>query len=195
MYESVPSLYDSQGQRKYLNYQERIRFLECTKSRPLNKKLFCQVLYFTGARIAEIHNLKTSSVDFSNKTVVLETLKKRRRRIYREMPLPSFLLESLRQYIEHLTKDDEPPQSLWSFSLRTASRYIKEIMIEAKITGIRSCARGLRHGFAVHAVNYAPITMVKKWLGHARLETTAIYLDVIGAEERRIAQRLWEGVY
>jgi hypothetical protein len=32
----------------------------------------------------------------------------------------------------------------------------------------------------------------KKWLGHARLETTAIYLDVSGEEERKLAARLWE---
>lgn len=64
-------------------------------------------------------------------------------------------------------------------------------MHEAHITGARGSSRGLRHGFAVHAVNKAPITMVKKWLGHSNLETTAIYLDVIGTEEREIAKRLW----
>ena len=195
MYESVTSLYDSKGQRKYLNHTERIRFLECSESRPLNKRIFCQVLYYTGARIAEVHNMKTSSVDFSNKTVVLETLKKRKRGIYREIPLPNLLLQSLHRYIDYLTQDAEPSQSMWSFSLRTASRFIKETMTEAKITGVRSCARGLRHGFAVHAVNYAPITVVKKWLGHSRLETTSIYLDVIGVEERRIAQQVWDGIY
>ncbi len=193
MKESRISLYDSNGQRKYLNYQERVRFLECTNRKPLRKKLFCQVLYYTGARISEIHNLKTSSVDFSNKTVILETLKKRKRGVYREIPLPNYLLESLSLYIGHLTIPDEPPQSLWRYSLRSASRYIKDVMLEADITGIRSCARGLRHGFAVHAVNFAPITIVKKWLGHARLETTAIYLDVVGVEERKIAQNVWEG--
>ncbi len=35
------------------------------------------------------------------------------------------------------------------------------------------------------------IATVQKWLGHARLETTAIYLEVSGDEERELAKRLW----
>lgn len=41
------------------------------------------------------------------------------------------------------------------------------------------------------AVVIIPLTTLKKWLGHRRLETTAIYLDVGGDEERELAQRLW----
>jgi integrase/recombinase XerD len=33
--------------------------------------------------------------------------------------------------------------------------------------------------------------MVQKWLGHAALETTAIYADAIGEEEQTIASRMW----
>ena len=83
MYKSTISLHDLNGQRKYLNQVERLRFLECTKSRSLQIKLFCQLLYYTGARIAEIHNLRVGNIDFSNKTVVIETLKKCKRGIYR----------------------------------------------------------------------------------------------------------------
>jgi integrase/recombinase XerD len=32
---------------------------------------------------------------------------------------------------------------------------------------------------------------VKRWLGHAHLSTTAIYVDAVGEEERGIAARLW----
>ncbi|WP_417799194.1 tyrosine-type recombinase/integrase [Tenacibaculum sp.] len=191
MYKPTISLHDSKGQRKYLNHAERLRFLKCTASRPVAIKLFCQLLYYTGARIAEIHNLTVDSLDLSNKTVVLETLKKRKRGIYREIPLPDFLLENLETYIHEIKQGEESYQRLWSFSLRSASRHIKTIMIEAGITGVRGCARGLRHGFAIHALDKAPITIVKKWLGHSALETTAIYLNVIGTEEREIAKRLW----
>jgi len=37
-----------------------------------------------------------------------------------------------------------------------------------------------------------PLNMTQKWLGHARLSTTAIYADAVGAEERQLAQRMWE---
>jgi integrase len=36
--------------------------------------------------------------------------------------------------------------------------------------------------------------MVKKWLGHARLETTEIYLEIVGFEERKMAQLLWNNL-
>lgn len=32
---------------------------------------------------------------------------------------------------------------------------------------------------------------IKKWLGHAKFETTAIYLDATGDEERELAERMW----
>ena len=191
MYKTAMSLRDNMGQRKYLNHMERLRFLEKTKHYRSDIKLFCQLLYYTGARIAEIHNLTRDSIDFSNKTVVLESLKKRQRGIYREIPLPMHLLENLLGYISNLGYENSQNQCLWSFSLRTASRHVKRLMQDAEIMGLQSCARGLRHGFAVHAVAKVPITMVKKWLGHATLETTEIYLDVVGIEEREIAKRIW----
>jgi hypothetical protein len=31
-----------------------------------------------------------------------------------------------------------------------------------------------------------------KWLGHMRLDTTIIYMDVIGQEEREAAAKMWD---
>jgi site-specific recombinase XerD len=53
--------------------------------------------------------------------------------------------------------------------------------------------KGLRHGFAVACLaQKIPLPAVQKWLGHARMETTAIYLEVSGDEERELAKRLWK---
>lgn len=192
MYTNDFSLYTAKGQRKYLNSNERKRFLEATRAQRQDKKLFCQLLYYTGARIGEVHNLTGQSIDLSNKTVVYETLKKRTKGVFREIPIPAFLLDELQQFTEQNAENDAD-SCLWGFSLRTASRHVKEVMNAAGIIGQQSSAKGLRHGFAVHAVSVAPVTLVKKWLGHARLETTEIYLGVIGVEEREIAAKLWEG--
>jgi integrase len=52
--------------------------------------------------------------------------------------------------------------------------------------------KGLRHGLAVACISAnIPLSTIKKWLGHARLDTTGIYLDVLGEEERELAKRLW----
>lgn len=52
--------------------------------------------------------------------------------------------------------------------------------------------KGLRHAFGVHAIMQGvPITQLQVWMGHAKLETTAAYLNVMGKEEREIAARMW----
>jgi len=55
------------------------------------------------------------------------------------------------------------------------------------INGPQASPKGLRHGLGVASVPSVqagiPLNMVKKWLGHAQLSTTAIYTDATGAEE------------
>jgi integrase len=41
------------------------------------------------------------------------------------------------------------------------------------------------------AASAVPLNLVQRWLGHASLTTTAIYLDALGDEEREIAARMW----
>lgn len=192
-YQANFSLFDLQGQRKYLNQEERKQFYQIANAdRRQDVRLFCLLLFYTGARISEIINLSITSIDFSNKSVIIQTLKRRRKNVFRQIPLPDFLLEELKMFIEKFdTPIPEIENSIWRFSTRSASRYIKGVMNEAGIKGTKSSALGLRHGFAVHAVTKVPITQVQKWLGHAHLKTTAIYLDVCGVEERELAQKLW----
>ena len=60
--------------------------------------------------------------------------------------------------------------------------------------GPHKCPLGLRHGFAVHAVNRnVPLHTLSKWLGHSHIETTALYANAIGAEQYSIAARMWDG--
>ncbi len=37
-----------------------------------------------------------------------------------------------------------------------------------------------------------PLPLLQRWMGHADLETTAIYLQVNGNEEKSFAGRMWE---
>jgi len=39
-----------------------------------------------------------------------------------------------------------------------------------------------------------PLNIVQRWLGHARMETTAIYANVLGDEERSLARRTWRSM-
>jgi integrase len=65
-------------------------------------------------------------------------------------------------------------------------------MVQAQIVGAMASPKGLRHGFAIACIGKSiPLPTIQKWLGHARLETTAIYLGASGEEERTLARRLW----
>jgi site-specific recombinase XerD len=55
--------------------------------------------------------------------------------------------------------------------------------------------KALRHAFAVEAGQKGiPLNIVQRWLGHARIETTAIYASAIGEEERNLARRAWSSL-
>jgi integrase/recombinase XerD len=58
--------------------------------------------------------------------------------------------------------------------------------------GRAACPRGLRHGFGVGSLQSGvPLNLVQRWLGHARISTTAIYADASGPEELAFARHFW----
>ena len=150
---------------------------------------FLLTLFYTGCRISEALNLTAERVDLTGKLLVFETLKRRRRGHYRAVPIPDVLVRLLRQ----LLRDINPSERIWKMSRSTAYRLVKAYMALADVRGVQACPKGLRHGFAVACLDQdIPLPTVQKWMGHAKLETTAIYLDVSGSEERQLARRLWE---
>ena len=62
----------------------------------------------------------------------------------------------------------------------------------AGIEGPQACPRGLRYAYGIAAVSAGvPLPTVAAVLGHASLETTAIYTTAIGAEARELVSRVW----
>jgi site-specific recombinase XerD len=62
-----------------------------------------------------------------------------------------------------------------------------------KVLMTAASPRGLRHGYGVHAVHSGvPLPLIQRWLGHAYLNTTAIYTNLVGPEERAMAERMWK---
>jgi integrase/recombinase XerD len=58
--------------------------------------------------------------------------------------------------------------------------------------GPHQSPKGLRHGFAIHALSRGvPLNMVAKWMGQAKMETTAIYCNAVGEEQQTITARMW----
>ena len=182
-------MFDRRGSRKYLNAAERRGFLKAArKVRDREQRTFCLTLFYTGCRISEALNVTAERIDPSQKSIVFETLKRRRRGVFRDVPIPDTLAAQLGK----LQTGAAPLTRVWPFSRATGYRLIKECMVTAGIRGAMASPKGLRHGFAVACISKnIPLPVVQKWLGHARMETTAIYLGVGGDDERRLARRLW----
>lgn len=188
-------LFGPSGSRKYLNASERRRFVEAASHAPVKVRLFCLTLGWSGARISEVLALTPAAVDIESGVVNIETLKRRKRGIVRQVPLPPDMLDELDRTLRLRDRQRDPEMAnalVWTFSRTTGWRYVKQVMADAGITGTPAMPKGLRHGFGVSAFqSNVPPRLVQRWLGHASLETTAIYADVIGPDERAFAERLW----
>jgi len=186
-------LFDRAGSRKYLNATERGAFFRAAKNEAATHlRAFMLTLLFTGCRISEALNLPIKRIDFAEKTLVFETLKRRTPGHFRSVPVPDDLLDLLRT----CARGKKGTARVWGFSRPTGYRLVKLYMARARITGAMASPKGLRHGFAIACVEEKiPLTTIRKWLGHARLETTAIYLEFAGQEERQLAKRLWKNLF
>ena len=190
-------LYDPHGQRKYLTPAERSRFLRAAQKAEPDVFTFCGTLAYTGCRISEALALTAARVDLSDGVLIFESLKKRRRGVYRAVPAPPDFLEALERTHNlkaiHGSPDRGLKTKLWAWSRATAWRRVRQVMAAAEIFGVHASPKGLRHGFGIKAVaSIVPLNMTQKWLGHARMSTTSIYTDAVGKEEKRLAARMWD---
>lgn len=184
------SIFSPTGERKYLTRKERAAFLNAAKRAPGPVNTLCMTLAFSGCRISEALALTSERVDVETGVLVFESLKKRRDGVYRAVPVPPELFDTLDRV--HSLGREHCSRKLWIMSRMTAWRRITEVMRRAGLRGAHASPKGLRHGFGVAAVEAGvPLHLVQRWLGHAHIATTAIYADVVGAEERSIAARMW----
>ncbi len=163
-----------------LSKEEVRRFI--ATPRYLKHRLIIATLYGCGLRSYELCKLKLSDIDFHRMTVFVQQQKGNTDRY---LPLSKHLARGLKKYIntEHpieflfnsqVTKDGNPQ----GITVRAIQWVVKEnrskIGSRKKIT-----AHTFRHSYATHLLEDGlNIMAIKELLGHARIETTLIYLHV-----------------
>jgi integrase/recombinase XerD len=188
---------NEKGERLYFTEDQRKALLSAAAKASREVRSFCGVLCYTGCRISECLALTPKSIDLSAKVIVIESLKKRKAGVHRQVPVPAELLDLLDvvHQIRTIQKKGRSQlnERLWPWSRMTAWRKIQALIKAAGIPdGPHASPKGLRHGFGVTAVSKGiALNMVQKWLGHSQLTTTAIYADAVGEEEQSIASRMW----
>jgi integrase/recombinase XerD len=193
----MQSLFDGYGKRKYVVAAERRRFVTAALEEGGAIASFCATLALTGARISEVLALTAGRIDADEGAIVFETLKRRRKGVFRAVPVPRELLHFLEttHRLSMCVNTQRQIERLWPWCRTTAWCNVRRVMQQAEIDAALSTPRALRHGFAVEATqNGISLNMVQRWLGHARIETTAIYASALGKEERALARRTWRGL-
>lgn len=159
---------------------------------------FCAVLALCGPRISEALALTPERIDNAAGIITFETLKRRKRGVMRSVPAPAELLNFLDRVLDASALAADPTkagQHLWPWSRTTAWRHVKAVMVEAAVPEYLQQPKALRHAFGASAAsNLVVLTLIQKWLGHAKLETTEHYTHLVGREERLLAKRTWREV-
>lgn len=185
--DALSRLFNADGARKYLCASEWRRFVRAAEEAPPEDRIFCLLLAYTGCRISEALGVTPARLDREAGRVVFRTLK-RRRRIFRAVPVPPEVMRDL----VALARGKAADAPLWPWCRQTAWRRVKATMRRARISGPQATAKGLRHAFGVATAECnVPAAITQRWLGHARLETSAIYVHAVGQEERAFARRIW----
>lgn len=163
-----------------LNKREVRELLKAPKY--LKHRLILAMLYGCGLRSYELCNLLQSDIDFDRKTVFV---KKQKGKVDRYLPLSPHLARGLRSYfrtenpVKHVfnsqvTKDG----ALGPLTAASIQWVIKECRSKVK-TKKKFTTHTLRHSYATHLLEDGMnIMCLKELLGHARIETTIVYLQV-----------------
>jgi integrase/recombinase XerD len=189
-------LFDRSGNRKYLTTAEWRSFLDAANLAEPFTRSFCWTLAHTGGRLSEVRALTPRHVDPADGTIRIECLKRRQKGIFRELPIDVDLLALLE--VTHAIAAERADNTLmdapiWPWCRTTAWSRVKSVMLKAGLSEYLCKPKALRHTFGIEGVanQNIPLGTMKKWLGHARLESTIVYTTPTGREERMLARRMW----
>ncbi|ASJ12874.1 site-specific tyrosine recombinase/integron integrase [Thermococcus thioreducens] len=182
---------------KALTREEVRKLLSVIPPTRRRDRLIFLLLYGAGLRVSELCNLKKSDVDFERSLIIVRGGKGAKDRV---VPVPGFLMEAIKSYLEMRTdsseyliveegrreKDRISPKTVWYLLRRYGQK-----------AGVKVTPHMLRHSFATHMLeNGVDIRAIQELLGHSNLSTTQIYTKVT-VEHLRKAQekaRLIEGL-
>ncbi len=198
-------LFDVDGNRLYVDADERARFLVVCNDETAEDRLFCHMLHYTGCRPSEALETRISRVLINENAIVFRTLKKRlkdakgraRKPEYRTVLVPESLIEKLDMVFDirraKRKRKHKVDFQLWKMSRPSAYRLIKRVMACAGIEGPQATGKGLRHGFAVAMVQSGKITLpeLRDLLGHSSTKTTEIYMQVKPKDQRERMMAAW----
>lgn len=126
----------------------------------------------TGCRVSEALQMRVEDVDESNATASVPTLK-RRKAVRRDVVVD-------RDYAKRLAS--RAPGRLFGVTRQGVWKAMRQAARAIGLDPRRAHPHALRHGFAIRQVEAGvPVPVLRKWLGHASLSATLVYVDEVDA--------------
>lgn len=152
----------------------------------LKHRLLLGFLYGCGLRCGEVRAIKVAHISIDRKQLYVPAFKTNHDRY---VPLGNLLIKGIQQYL-----DCFKPATYFFHGKDFDSRYSQRgvqwtIQSLCKQAGIQNGAsvHTLRHSYATHLLEDGlDIVSVKNLLGHARIETTMLYLHVMQKDRSRL---------
>jgi integrase/recombinase XerD len=200
---AVTRLFDEQGQRLFFNLEEREAFLKAAHRTPDIARTFCCLLHYTGCNIPEARNVTASQIDFSGRTVVLESATTSRYDTTRAVPIPDAFLGLLDE-VHDIRRTQQPGSDshglIWPQCNKTMYDKVGRVIAAAGIDGgPHATPRGIRYGFLVHAIRCRVIlSRAERWMGFSQTSDRWHYVEQLERlapelvrDERTDASLMW----
>ncbi|NHM06609.1 tyrosine-type recombinase/integrase [Flavobacterium sp. CYK-4] len=180
-YHQLPSIKRNKKLPVVLSRNEVKRLLDATRS--IKHKVLIGLLYGCGLRATEARHVELCDIDFDRRMLHVRHGKGNKDRY---VPISIVLLGWIKEYIKVYHPQDlllyggqnrqNPAKKV--YSPRGFYWVVAQVSQKAKITK-RTTSHTLRHTFATHLLEEGlDIVSIKELLGHARIETTMVYLHV-----------------
>jgi integrase/recombinase XerD len=163
---------------KYIRQEEILNILDKAKKDSYRNYILLLVLSRTGMRVSELIKLKKKDID--DGVLYVRQGKGKKDRV---IPLERELSNILGLYTDRLN----PKDNLFSIS----DRQVRNIVYKYSPKDLDVHPHTLRHSFAVHCLKSGMnLRSLQKILGHTNLNTTQVYLDVIGDDVKDDFQKV-----
>lgn len=182
---ALPPIARSKKLPVVLNRAEVLQLLNTPKL--LKHRVLLGLTYAAGLRLFEVRNVKIADIDFVRKTVFVRRGKNGKSRY---VPICADILRGIQTYISSVN----PREYLFEGQTKgqpIAKRGIQHLCKSAVAkSGLlkQISLHTLRHSYATHFLEDTnDLFSLKENLGHARIETTLIYVHIVGRVARHAA--------
>lgn len=166
----------------YISKAESDLVIKTLKSK--HHKVIILLMLDCGLRVSEACSIKFKNFDFKNRTITLQSLKKKSKSL-RSIPISDRLYKCLGDYLQIFKKELSPNKYMFPskkdenshISRKTIWAVLKNVKNKTLITNLHP--HTLRHSFATHHLSAGTsLAEIKEMLGHKSYNTTLIYAEI-----------------